>query len=77
MVMVVREGGFRIAIYPADHLPPHVHVYGDGEVRIALLTNGIELLSSRGTSIADTRKALVLVWRHREALLAVWRRLHG
>ncbi len=76
MVTVIREGGFRIAIYPNDHPPPHVHVYGDGEARIALLTTGVEMLSSSAMTRSERRKAMELVWIHRRALLAVWRRMH-
>ena len=35
----IKQDGFRIVIYPNDHLPSHVHVIkGDGEVRISLNT---------------------------------------
>jgi hypothetical protein len=75
MVTIIRESGFRIAVYPNDHPPPHVHVYGDGDARIALLTNGIEVLSSSRMTQADMRKAKALVLKHRRPLLAAWRRL--
>jgi hypothetical protein len=31
MPTVLRIGGLRVAIYPNDHRPAHVHVVGDGE----------------------------------------------
>jgi Domain of unknown function (DUF4160) len=37
MPTILREQGFRVVIYPNDHLPSHVHVFkGSGEVRIEL-----------------------------------------
>jgi len=37
MPTVLRKNGFRVVIYPNDHLPSHVHVLKrDGEVRIDL-----------------------------------------
>ncbi len=37
MPTVHREQGFRVVIYPNDHLPSHVHVQkGGGEARINL-----------------------------------------
>jgi hypothetical protein len=37
MPTVLRRDGFRVAIYPNDHRPAHVHVIGDGkEVAIDL-----------------------------------------
>lgn len=37
MVTVLRGDGLRLVIYLNDHLPAHVHVFGDGEVKINLL----------------------------------------
>jgi Domain of unknown function (DUF4160) len=37
MPTIIREDGFRVVIYPNDHIPAHVHVLkGGGEVRIDL-----------------------------------------
>jgi hypothetical protein len=37
MVTIFRSGGYRFVIYLDDHAPAHVHVYGDGHVKIDLL----------------------------------------
>ena len=45
MPTIIKQDGFRIVIYPNDHLPSHVHVIkGDGEVRISL--NTVRLIDS-------------------------------
>lgn len=37
MPTIITKNGFRIVIYPDDHLPPHVHVFkSDQEVKINL-----------------------------------------
>lgn len=38
MVTVFRLAGMRFVIYTDDHEPAHVHVYGDGEVRVDIVT---------------------------------------
>ena len=38
MPTIIKEDGFRIVIWPNDHLPPHVHVFkGNAEVKIELV----------------------------------------
>ena len=37
MLTVLRASGLEFAIYVDDHPPPHVHVYGDGKAKIALV----------------------------------------
>ena len=34
MPTVLRFDGFSVAIYPADHVPAHVHVFGGGNEAI-------------------------------------------
>jgi hypothetical protein len=37
MPTIIKKDGFRIVIYPNDHIPSHVHVFkNSGEVRIDL-----------------------------------------
>ena len=36
MATVLRVHGLRVVIFVNDHLPAHVHVFGDGEAKIDL-----------------------------------------
>jgi len=53
MVTVLRQFGLRFVIYTADHEPPHVHVYGDGEARIDIET--LKVLTQGNMSDRDVR----------------------
>lgn len=79
MVTVHRQGGFRIAIYLEDHEPAHVHVYGDGEVKINLLSqNGRpQVVDHSKMRVGDVRKALRIVTEQQEMLLMKWNEYHG
>lgn len=77
MPTIVRQDGFRIVIFPNDHIPPHVHVFkGGAEVKIEL---GEEpsLLSIEGKiGNKDLEKALNLVVEYQTELLEKWREIH-
>jgi Domain of unknown function (DUF4160) len=81
MPTILKKDGFRIVIYPNDHLPSHVHVLKSGsEVRIDLGSKEAEpsLISIFGDiSDKDVVKALDLVKEHQANLLSKWREIHG
>jgi Domain of unknown function (DUF4160) len=80
MPTIIRKDGFRVVIYPNDHLPPHVHVLRqDGEVRVELSeTFAPRILSIVGKiGDKDVVKALDIVKVHQVDLLTVWREIHG
>ena len=80
MPTVIKKDGFRIVIYPHDHLPPHVHVLKQSsEVRIELNESGNpNLLSISGDiSDRDIQRSLDLVNEHQSVLLNKWREIHG
>ena len=79
MVTVLRADGLRVIIYLNDHLPAHVHVFGDGEVKIDLVGRGgaPELVWADRPNRAEVRRALRLVAEHRAALLQRWGDVHG
>jgi hypothetical protein len=80
MPTILREQGFRVVIYPNDHLPSHVHAFkGSGEVRIELGDEESDpsLMSITGQiSDKDVVKALYLVKENQAKLLAKWREIH-
>ena len=80
MPTVVKKDGFRIVIYPHDHLPPHVHVLKQSaEVRIELNESGDSNLLSISGDISgkDIQRSLNLVNEYQSILLNKWREIHG
>lgn len=81
MPTVHREDGFRIVIYPNDHLPRHVHIFrGDGEVIIQLGSETEAPMIDQiygDISNRDIAKALRLVQTHQMKLLELWKSIHG
>ncbi len=79
MPTVLREGALRVVIYTDDHPPPHVHVFGNGESKIAL--GGADgkpmLVRAVGADFRESRRALRIVREKREYLLEQWNRIHG
>lgn len=80
MVTVHREAGLRFVVYKDDHPPAHVHVYsGDGIAKINLAgENGAPgLISARGVSAGDLRRAMRIVKQEQAGMLAHWSEIHG
>ena len=75
MVTVLRQHGLRFVVYTADHEPPHVHVYGDGEARIDIET--LKVLTQGGMSDRDVRRAAEIIEANRQLFLETWRKYHG
>ena len=78
MVTVHRAFGFRLVIFPNDHNPPHVHVFGQGgEAKIILEgPGGISLDWAIGINRGDLRRLLAETRHERERLIAMWRMIH-
>jgi Domain of unknown function (DUF4160) len=81
MPTIKKKDGFRIVIYPNDHLPSHVHVIKSGsEVQVNLGSKEAEPSLVRifgDISDKDVVRALDLVKEHQANLLAKWREIHG
>ncbi len=79
MVTVLRADGLRVVIYLNDHLPAHVHVFGDGEVKINLIGRGSapDLVWADGANRSEVRRAMHLISEHHAALLQRWENIHG
>lgn len=74
MPRLVRFANTEIAMYFADHPPPHFHVLGrDGAAQIEIATLEVIALSGR----VDLRDALRWAEANRDVLEAKWNELSG
>jgi len=73
---VLRINGWRVVIYPNDHLPAHVHVHGPGWIVVVNLA-GPAVRDVISCDEHQARRVLRLVADHHEALIGAWRRFHG
>lgn len=76
MPTVLRIDGLRIVIYPNDHPPAHVHVFGPGWVVVINLIEP-EVREAIGCDEREARRVLLLIADYRETLMDAWRRFHG
>jgi hypothetical protein len=76
MPTILRHNGIRVDIYPGDHVPPHVHVYGGGGQAVISI-DGLKVRDVREMRPADVARARRLVAEHREMLLRAWREWNG
>jgi hypothetical protein len=79
MVTIHRAQGLRVIIFTDDHEPAHVHVFGDGQVKINLVGpgGGPELVWAEGAKRNEVRRAMQIVTEQQAAFLARWREIHG
>ena len=76
MPTVWRQNGYEVVIYPADHEPPHVHVFrAEGEVKIDILTN--QVIDAWRMSGREQRRAQEIVAVVRELLMSRWKEING
>ena len=74
MPRLIRFTSTEIAMYFADHPPPHFHVLGrDGAAQVRIDT--LEVIASGGR--IDLREALAWAEENRELLAAKWDELSG
>lgn len=67
MVTVFRQHGMRFVIYSDDHEPAHVHVFGDGEARIDIVT--MTVMTQGRMSDRDVRRAMDVIAENRAYFL--------
>ena len=79
MVTIHRSRGLSIVIFTDDHEPAHVHVFGDGHVKINLLGGDgcPDLVFARDMKRAVIRRAMQIVIDNQAAFLERWRDIHG
>lgn len=74
MPRLVRFSNSEIAMYFADHNPPHFHVLGrDGAAQVAIETLEVIAISGR----VDVREALEWAAENKALLRAKWNELSG
>ena len=79
MVTIYRAHGLRFMIFVDDHEPPHVHVFGDGELRIVIRgADGMpQMVDAIGMKAGDRRRAIDVVREPQAAFLMQWHEIHG
>lgn len=78
MVTVLRADGLRVVIYVNDHLPAHVHVFGDGEAKINLVGDGApNLVWADSMTRGEVRRSMRVVAGQLTFLLQRWEDIHG
>lgn len=79
MVTVHRQHGLRFAIYTDDHEPAHVHVLGEGEMKILICGAGglPEMVYKIEFKARDRRRAMDVVRERQDEFLAHWDEIQG
>jgi hypothetical protein len=74
-----RQHGLRFAIYADDHEPAHVHVLGEGELKIVIRGDaGLPLLIYAVAMKAnDRRRAMDVVLENQGLFLIRWDEIQG
>lgn len=79
MVVIHRAHGLRFVIFKMDHQPAHVHVFGDGEMKVNIVgPSGLpEAVFAIGMKTGDRRRAMDIIRERQAEFLARWVELHG
>jgi hypothetical protein len=80
MPTVLRIGALRVAIYPNDHRPAHVHVIGNGHEAVFTLNNpagSVTIRENYGFSARDLFRIQDVLEENLAALSSAWERIHG
>lgn len=79
MVVIHRAHGLRFVIFVDDHEPAHVHVFGDGELKVTIRgESGLpEIAYNLGMKTNDRRRAMDVMLAEQEAFLARWDEIQG
>ncbi len=80
MPTVLRVDGYRVMMFPNDHPPPHVHVFGNGGEALIYLNcpSGPPTLRERyRLSSSDVKRICAAIGPHVSELCAIWEEMHG
>lgn len=74
MVTVHREAGLQFMIYKNDHEPAHVHVFGDGEMKVTIQgASGMpEIVYAARMKTGDRRRAMDIMLEQQATFAARW-----
>lgn len=80
MPTVLRIGALRVAVYPNDHRPAHVHVIGNGHEAVFELNcpaGAATLRENYGFPARDLARLQRVLGANITALCGAWERIHG
>lgn len=80
MPTVLRFGGYRVAIYPNDHRPAHVHVIGNGREAVFELGcagEPVRIRENYGFRGAELRQIEAELASQVNELCRRWEEIHG
>ena len=76
MTVVLRVEGLRVVVHGNDHVPAQVHVLGDGEAKVSLMSAGMRPSWSRLRTRAEIRRAMRVMSGQQAFLPRRWEQLH-
>jgi DNA-binding MarR family transcriptional regulator len=80
MPTVLRFDGLRVVVYPNDHRPVHVHVFGRGCEAVFNLNcaaGPVRLRENYGFSQSEIARIRRKLAKHLAALCSAWEKIHG
>jgi hypothetical protein len=80
MPTVLRIGAWRVAVYPNDHRPAHVHVIGQGHEAVFTLNDpagSVAIRENYGFPARDVIRIQGALEKNLAALLRAWEGIHG
>ena len=79
MVVIHRAHGLRFVIYTMDHEPAHLHVFGDGEMKVDIVGAGglPAIVWAIGMKAPERRRAMDTIRERQAEFLARWHEIHG
>jgi hypothetical protein len=80
MPTVLRIGALRVAVYPNDHRPAHVHIIGHGHEAVFTLNDpegSVALRENYGFSARDLVRIRGALEENLAALSSAWESIHG
>jgi len=80
MPTVLGIGALRVAVYPNDHRPAHVHVIGQSHEAVFTLSDpecSVAIRENYGFSGRDLVRIRAVLEENLAALSSAWERIHG